>query len=103
MDSCKKDVCAYMHNVNIGHLRKALKNLLSVNNKPIITNNADLLNKALCNSNKISCIAGLCRECQEFKKLDELNIENPHCRKKCMIDQVDYAAKTNTFKVSLFE
>ena len=92
-----------MYNVNIDHLRKALKNLLSVNNKPIITDNADLLNKALCNSNKISCIEGLCRECQEFKKLDELNIENRHCSKKYMIDQVDYAAKTNTIKVSLFE
>ena len=48
----KKDgkglVCACTYNVNIDHLwNKALNNLLSVNNKPIITDNADLLNKAL--------------------------------------------------------
>ena len=48
-------------------------------------------------------IAGLCRECQEFKKLDELSIKNLHCRKKCMIDQVDCRAKTHTIKVNLFE
>ena len=78
----KRLVCACTYLVNIDHLRKALNNLLSVNNKPIITNNADLLNKALCNSDKISGIAGLCRECHEFKKLDELSIENLHCSKK---------------------
>ena len=72
----KKLVCACTYHVNIDHLWKGLNNLLSLNNKPIITDNADLLNKALCNSDKISCIAGLCRECQEFKKLDELSIEN---------------------------
>ena len=93
-----------MHvHVNIDHLWKALNNLLSVNNKPMITDNADLLDKALCNSDKISCIAGLCRECQEFKKLDELSIENLHCSKKCMIDQVDCTAKTHTIKENLFE
>ena len=99
----KRLVCACTSRVNIEHLWKALNNLLSVNNKPMITDNTDLLNKALCNSDKISCIAGLCRECQEFKKLDELSIENLHCSKKCMIDQVDYAAKIHTIKVELFE
>ena len=58
----KKLVCACTHHVNIDHLWKALNNLLSVNNKPIITDNADLPNKVLCNSDKI-CIAGFCREC----------------------------------------
>ena len=72
----KRLVCACTYHLNIDDLRKGLNNLLSLNNKPIITDNADLLNKALCNSDKISCIAGLCRECQEFKKLDELSIEN---------------------------
>ena len=57
----KRLVCACTYHVNIDHSRKALNNLLSVNNKPMITDNADLLNKALCNSDKISCIAGLCR------------------------------------------
>ena len=99
----KRLVCACTSRVNIEHLWKALNNLLSVNNKPMITDNTDLLNKALCNSDKISCIAGLCRECQEFKKLDELSIENLHCSKKCMIDQVDCTAKTHTIKENLFE
>ena len=90
----KTGVCMHVH-VNIDHLWKALNNLLSVNKKPTITDNTDLLNKALCNSDKISCIAGLCREHQEFKKLDELSIENLHCSKKCMIDQVDCTAKVD--------
>ena len=59
----KRLVCTCTYHVNIDHLRKALNNLLSVNNKPIITDKADLLNKALCNSDKISGIAGLCKEC----------------------------------------
>ena len=50
-------------------LQKALSNLLSVNNKAIITDNVDLLNKALLSSGKASCIAGLCRKCQESNKL----------------------------------
>ena len=72
-----------------------MNNFLSVNNKPTITDNADLLKETLCNSHKISCIAGLWRECQEFKKLDELSIENLHCSKRCMTDQVDGTAKTH--------
>ena len=76
----KRLVCACTYHVNIDHLWKGLNNLMSVNNKPIKTDNVDLLNKGLCNSDKI-CIAGLCRECLEFKKLDELNIENLHCSK----------------------
>ena len=98
----KKLVCACTYHVNIDHLWKALNNLMSVNNKPIITDNADLLNKVLCNSDKI-CIAGFCRECQEFKKLDQLSIENLHFSKKCMIDQVDCTGKIHTIKVNLFE
>ena len=77
--------------------------MLSVSNKPIVIDNADLCNKVLCSSDKISCIANLCRKCQEFKKLDELSIENLHCSKKCMIDQINCTAKTNTIKVNLFE
>ena len=99
----KRLVCACMYHVNIDHLWKGLNNLLSVNNKLIITDNADLLNKPLCNSDKISYIAGFCRKCQEFKKLDELSIENLHCSKKCMIDQVDCTANTHTIKVNSFE
>ena len=99
----KRLVCAYTYLVNIDHLRKAANNLLPVNNKPIIRDNADLLNKALCNSDKISRIAELCSECQEFKKLDELSTENLHCSKKCMIDQVDCTAQTHTIKVNFFE
>ena len=56
-----------------------------------------------CNSDNITYIAGLCRECQEFKKLNELSIENLQCSKKYMIDQVDCTAKTHTIKVNLFE
>ena len=74
--------------------------MLSVNSKLIVTGFADLLNKSLCNFNKI-CSAGLCKE--EFKKLDTLYIENLHCSKKCMIDQVDCPVKTHTIKVNLFE
>ena len=40
---------------------------------------------------------------QEFKKLDELSIDNLHCSKKCMIDQVHCTAKTHNIKVNLFE
>ena len=48
-----------MHvHVNIDILWKALNNLLSVNNKPMITDNADLLSKALCNFDKISVLQG---------------------------------------------
>ena len=38
----KKLVCACTYHVNIDHLRKALNNLLSVNNELIITDNVDL-------------------------------------------------------------
>ena len=89
-----------MYHVNIDQLWKALNSMLSVNSKPIVTGIADLLNKALCNFDKI-CIAGFCKE--EFKKLDEFCIENLHCSKKCIIDQVDCSVKTHTIKVNLFE
>ena len=90
----KRLVCACLYHVSIDHLRKALNNLLSANNKPIITtDNADLLNKALRNSDKISCIAGLRRKCQEFKRLHELSIENLHCSKKCMIALIKLIAQ----------
>ena len=46
-----------------------LNNLLSVNNKAIITDNVHLLNKALLSSGKASYITGLGRKCQESKKL----------------------------------
>ena len=98
----KRLVCGCTYHVNIDNLWKAMNNLLSVINTPIITDNADLLN-ALCNSDKISCIAGLCRECQKFKKLGKLVIENVSYIKKCMIDQVDCTAKTHTNKVNLFK
>ena len=78
----KRLVWACTYHINTDHLQKALSNLLSINNKRIITNNVDLLNKALCNSYKILCIAELSREYREFKKLDELSIENLHCSKK---------------------
>ena len=48
------------------HIRFKNELLLSVNNELIITDNVDLR---------------LCRECQKFKKLDELSIENLHCSK----------------------
>ena len=35
-----------------------MNNFLSVNNKPTITDNADLLKETMCNSHKISCIEG---------------------------------------------
>ena len=38
----KRLVCACTYHVNIDHLRKALNNLLSVSNEPIITDNVDL-------------------------------------------------------------
>ena len=57
----KRVICACTYHVNIDWSWKAANNLVSVNNKPIITDNADLLNETLCNSDKISCIAGLCR------------------------------------------
>ena len=99
----KRLVCACTYHVNIDHLQKALNNLLSVNNKPMITDKMQIyLTKDCVILIKISCIAGLSRECQEFKKLDELSIENLHCSKKCMIDQVDCTAKTHTIKVNLF-
>ena len=94
----KRLVCACTYHVNIDHLQKALNNLLSVNNKPMITDKMQIyLTKDCVILIKISCIAGLCRECQEFKKLDELSIENLHCSKKCMIDQVDCTAKTHIY------
>ena len=49
----KRLECACVHYVNIDHLWKALNSVMSVTNKPIVTGNADLVNKALHNFDKI--------------------------------------------------
>lgn len=99
----KRLVCACTYHVNIDYLRKAVNNLLTTNNKPNITDNADLITKAICDPDRISCIAGLCKECKNFKKLDELSIQNLHCSKQCITGQIDCSAENHTIKVNVFE
>ena len=84
-------------------MRKSLSHILLINDKPLIKDNADLIDRALCSSDKIACIAGICKSCENFKKLDEQNIDKLHCSKKCVADNEDCSAQNHTLKVSLFE
>ena len=74
-----------------------------INDKPVIKDNADLVDRALCGSDKIACIAGICKSCKNFKKLDELNIGKLHFSKKCVANNEDFSAQNHTLKVSLYE
>ena len=103
MKDAKRLVCACTYHVNIDHMRKSLKNLLLMNDKPLIKDNADLVDRARCSSDKIACIAGTCKSCKNFKKLDVLNIDKLHCSKKCVVDKEDCSAQNHTLNVSLFK
>ena len=59
MKDAKRLVYACKYYVNINHMRKSLNHLLLINDKPLIKDNADLVDRALCNSDKIACIAGI--------------------------------------------
>ena len=103
MKDAKRLVCASTYHVNIDHMKKSLNHLLLINDKLLIKDNADLVDRALSSSDKIACIAGICKSCKNLKKLDELNIEKLHCSKKCVADNEDCSAQNHTLKVSLFE
>ena len=103
MKDAKRLVCAFTYHVSIDHVRKSLNNLLLINNKPLIKVNPDLVDRALCSSDKIACIAGMCKYCKNFKKLNELNIDKLRCSKKCVADNEDCSAQNHTLEVSLFE
>ena len=59
MKDAKRLVYACKYYVNINHMRKSLNHLLLINDKPLIKDNADLVDRALCSSDKIACIAGI--------------------------------------------
>ena len=99
MKDAERLVCVCTYHVNIDHMRKSLNHLLLINDKPLIKDNADLVDRALFSSDKIACIAGICKSC----KLDELNIGKLHCSKKCVADNEDCSTQNHTLKVSLFE
>ena len=77
----------------LDHKRKSLNHLLLINDKPLIKDNADLADTALCSSNKIACTAGIYKSCKNFKKIHELNIDKLHCSKNCVADNEDCSAK----------
>ena len=52
-------VPVYAYHVKIDHMRKPLNHLLLMIGKPLIKDNADLVDRALCSSDKIACIAGI--------------------------------------------
>ena len=60
-----------------------------INDKQVIKDNADLVVRALCGSDKIACIAGICKSCRNFEKSDKLNIAKLHCSKNCVADNED--------------
>ena len=64
----KRLACACTYHGNIDHMRKSLNHLSLINDIPLIKNNADFVDRALCSSDKIACIAGICRSCINFKK-----------------------------------
>ena len=78
-------VPVYAYHVKIEHMRKPLNHLLLMIGKPLIKDNADLVDRALCSSDKIACIAGIWKPCKNLKKLDELNIDELHCSKKFVL------------------
>ena len=61
MKDVKRLVCASTYHVNIDHMKKSLNHLLLINDKLLIKDNADLVDRALSSSDKIACIAGICK------------------------------------------
>ena len=56
-------------------MKNSINHLLLINDQPLIKDNEDLVDKALCSSDKIACIAGICKSCENFKKLGEAKID----------------------------
>ena len=84
-------------------MRNSLNHLLLINHRPSIKDNADLVDKALHSSDKIAYIAGICKSCENLKKLGEMNIGKLHCSKICVADNENCSAKNHILIVSLFE
>ena len=79
------------------------RHLFTVNSKDnIFGSNEALISVALCNSNSLKCLMGVCNGCKDLPKIDELKMSELKCSKACF-QKIDSDCHDHTVKVKQFE